>query len=321
MSSFQQVVMGGICLVAAFWFGSYINEQPVDPNWADGPLQQLPDGTLAPAQMTQRSTLAQKTKGFLDSIFEQPAAEKTQTLEQLRSRSMASNNTVAGVAQNLNSPDSPFVNGKAEAADALAQTRFAVSTNSDNIAEPTKRFPQPAPPVQRAEAGPRLAIVPDFSSLAQELRQETSPPVAERRNIHETAAHLLPVPGIDEFKHASTAQPSRDWNAVKQQVMSVEDKLAQFRQANPVPAAVPEALPDTRMMASNNTMPNGSFQSERVVRRSVNFDAAAETAVPPRSEMHMPRKDLRAQPLVAQPVFQTITSRATAFCGATFRPA
>jgi len=28
MGSFQQVVMGGICLVAAFWFGSYINEQP-----------------------------------------------------------------------------------------------------------------------------------------------------------------------------------------------------------------------------------------------------------------------------------------------------
>ena len=303
MSSFQQVVMGGICLVAAFWFGSYINEQPADPNMARGPLQQLPDGTLAPTNTPQRQTLTQKTHGFLAALFDKPAVEKTQTLEQLKARSLARNPMNPALAQNPNDPNSPFVHQQAEATDALAQTRFPIAANTDHNTGSTTRV---SPPVQTAEAVPRLAIVPDFSSLAQELKRDTSQPVVSRTNITETAARLLPVPGIDEFKHDPSAQPHRDWNAVKQQVMSVEDKLAQFRQSNPVPEVVPTALTNVRTLPAAMpspdamTSPNAVFEAEPDTRRNINFDPQPEIAARPRNEMYI-ANDLRTQPLVAQP--------------------
>ena len=104
MGSFQQVVMGGICLVAVFWFGSYINEQPPA---LQQPLQRFSNATVGTGTGLSQvpSQLAAKPQGGLFSSFlEAPAKPRPVTLSDLKSRSTPAPSNV--VAQN---PGTPFI--------------------------------------------------------------------------------------------------------------------------------------------------------------------------------------------------------------------
>lgn len=259
MSSFQQVVMGGICLVAAFWFGSYINEQPATPQQ---PIEKLSNGIIGSATSNQQAQpgLATKTQGFLASIFEPPAKARPVTLSDLKSRSNSELKNVASP-----SPAMPFVEAP------LKMNGPTTEVVSDFV----------QPPVPRDEADhsfaqhdhgdqQRLEIVPNFSTLAQDVRRAQVATDQKNNQFSQSpasarAGSMLPVPKLDDFSVASVNVPARDWNAVRQEVMSVEDKLKQFRRAHPV-AEEFEPVPafEAPVVSASTSERTGRFVAEDV---------------------------------------------------------
>lgn len=299
MSSFQQITMGVICLVAAFWFGSYINEQPAGQ---DEPLLQRADGTLVASSRSRQSSLAETTEGFLSSLFDTPEREKPVTLDELKSRSRGGGKPARLLAQKQPVSGRPKANGQApneSIASALTETPFSAR---DHVAPP---FPDRDP----AEAR-RISIVPDFSTLALEFpaadamkltperlpperkpatepAPQTSPGLAafaaashpDDRFSHsstpetqrdsrfprdsaavtplERSPEALPVPVVGKFNNSAIDASAPDWDMVQRQVMSVEEKLRQFRDMHPVeetafdsPPPRPTDLPEQESMAA-----------------------------------------------------------------------
>ena len=257
MGSFQQVVMGGICLVAVFWFGSYINEQPAA---TQQPLQRFSNATVGTGTGLSQvpSQLAAKPQGGLFSSFlEAPAKPRPITLSDLKSRSTpAPSNVVAQnprtpfiAAQELRSPErikdsatevvsdfvkspSPSFGGDPSLVANNHSDRFVHNNHSDHVVSNNQSDQQ------------RLEIVPDFSTLAEDFKRDQAAlyqrhdHVSETPVVAEQLGSMLPVPKLDDFSRASFGQPleqpNRDWNAVKQGVLSVEEKLKQFHNAHPV---------------------------------------------------------------------------------------
>ncbi len=223
MSSFQQVAMGGICLVAAFWFGSYINERPVTLQQS---VSELPGGPSAAQNETAQTQngLAAQTQGFFAALFEAPAKSKPVTLADLKSRSAPDDNRSIG-----QEAPSPFV--------MPANQLESPQSVTDSVSGVDADFSSPPAPGDMDDLQ-RLAIVPDFSTLVQDVRNEQMATPARHKQpaASDTAqvGSLLPVPKMKDFSSAAFEQPARDWNAVRQRVMSVEEKLKQFRQAHPV---------------------------------------------------------------------------------------
>jgi len=132
--------------------------------------------------------------------------------------------------------------------------------------------------------------VPDFSTLAEDFKREQAAQFQRQDHVYQTPAvseqhgSMLPVPKLDDFSRASFGQPlkqpNRDWNAVKQGVVSVEEKLKQFHNAHPVAeefeplrpeplrAAVsrfPEAVTNT----SGRFIPEARFTREQIERQEI----------------------------------------------------
>lgn len=238
MGSFQQVVMGGICLVAVFWFGSFINQQPAA---LQQPLEHLSNATVGSVTSHSQvpSQLAAKPRGglFSSSFFDAPAKPRSVTLSDLKSRSTSNTSNV--VAQN---PKTPLA-----AAQKLRLpervTDSATEVVSDFVKPPSPDFDgEPSFIANNGNDQQRLEIVPDFSTLARDFRREQAQyqrndRVSESQAVSKQHGAMLPVPKLDDFSRASFGesieQPNRDWNVVRQGVLSVEEKLKQFHKAHP----------------------------------------------------------------------------------------
>ena len=264
MGSFQQVVMGGICLVAVFWFGAYINEQPAA---LQKPLERFSDATAGTE--TNRSQVpshvaAKPQGGLLSSFFEAPAKPRSITLSDLKSRSPSGTTDVS--SQNLGTP---FV----------AVNDSATEIVSDFVEPPLPNLDvDPSFVVNNQSDGQRLEIVPDFSTLAQDFRreqaaQQPADQLSKRQTASSQQGFMLPVPKLDDFSRASFGesldQPNRDWNAVKQSVLSVEEKLRQFHKAHPVAEKfeplrpVESRLPVAAETTSGRFIPQASSERQR----------------------------------------------------------
>ena len=309
MSSFQQVMMGGICLVAAFWFGSQIHEHPAG---LQQPLQGLSNATAGVldgqvnGQQVQ-SQLAAKTKGFFNSLFEAPAKPQPVTLSDLKSR--ATSGFANATSQN---PGGSFVPNQ-----GFGLPKQVVETATEVVSDFAKPpFPnlgndrsfvadnQIADRNYSAENNhvdqQRLEIVPNFSTLVEDVRRtraEQSRPIEHFVEAADTSGQhnsMLPVPKMDEFSRTSFGQatfeqPTRDWNVVKQGVTSVEAKLKQFRSAHPVAEEFKpvHAFDSTALTATNKT--SGRFipeatsaqpESEHQQTREPWLDRTTKTFVP-----------------------------------------
>jgi len=258
MGSFQQVVMGGICLVAAFWFGSYINEQP---GAQQNLLQRFSNATVGNGtshSQVPSQLVAKPQGGLLSSFLDTPAKPRPVTLSDLKARSTSELNKVVSqnpgthfvATQELRLPEgiknsatevvSNFVKSPLPDFDDTPSfvpnnlsNRFVPNNHSDRIVTTNTDSDQQ-----------RLEIVPDFSTLAQDFKREQAAQFQRNDQLSQTPAvteqlgSMLPVPKLDDFSRASFGQPlqqpNRDWNAVKQGVLSVEEKLQQFHKAHPV---------------------------------------------------------------------------------------
>ncbi len=261
MGSFQQVVMGGICLVAAFWFGSYINEQP---DALQQPLQGIKNAFVnagnsrfqVPPQLPEKPQ-----SGLLSSFVDAPAKPHSITLSDLKSRSTFTPSNV--VVQNSPAP-LPVSQGQRSVEQLIDSTTEVVSdfvnpptpdfrgdpsfTSNNYNAQAVSNTQINQQPLEINYTQPRdqqrLEIVPDFSTLAENFKREQAEQFQRNRQLVATPAaaeqpsSMLPVPKLDDFSRTSfgnsTAQPNRDWNAVRQGVMSVQEKLKQFHNAHPV---------------------------------------------------------------------------------------
>ena len=222
MSSFQQVVMGGICLVAAFWFGSYINEQPATvPSAANLVDQSLMATDYAQATMSSQSS---PSSNVVSTLMDTPAAPRPVTLDQLKTRSSGGGDLDGNVAE---------VNFEEDRGNRSAFVQNEVSTELPRSSGTFAGHDQQ-----------RIAIVPDFSELVAEVnRVKQSTQSARQRGLPSPADYgqasdvLLPVPQGRDFSASATDlhPPQRDWNAVRAGVLSVEEKLSQFRHSHPTP--------------------------------------------------------------------------------------
>jgi nucleoid-associated protein YgaU len=266
MGSFQQIVMGVGCLVAAFWFGSILQDRPAGQNQT---AQLLPEGTIDPNQATVGSSLAAKTKGFIDSIFEPPAKEKPVTIADLRQSSTAT------------LPDLPAMpaygnhHHRSESIDRAAPQMSGNPVDSSianspvpNLytagkvqTEPTQqRFVGSFESASAPENLAKVAIVPDFSSLAEEVNQGLSFNTAMSNNATaapkemlprpvETKVELIPVPKFSDVGVTTPAPISQpNWEEVRKQVAAAESRLKNYRQqmTQPIPEIEDSVARSTR---------------------------------------------------------------------------
>ena len=163
MGSFQQITMGVICLVAAFWFGAYLQDRPAGQNQT---AQLLPDGTIDPNQPTAGSNFLESTKGFLSAMFESPSKKKPITVDDLRQRSQIETPNAPPLQaihnqdrfHNDSSPNSVNENllrltGDAQA--APTQQRFVGSFASNPVTDPAMQPITPTTPPSASKGGDR----------------------------------------------------------------------------------------------------------------------------------------------------------------------
>ncbi len=269
MGSFQQIVMGGICLVAVFLFGSYINEQPTD---RQHPLQGVSSSFVDKANSHLQVPSQQQDKsqgGLLSSFLDASTKSRPVTLSDLTSRSMSDPSNV--IPQNSGSASpvttevvSDFV--KPPVPDYSADPSFSTNNHSAQVVSNHHSDQQ------------RLEIIPDFSTLAEDFRREQAKQFRshEKRSITQTASvqrgSLLPVPKLDELSRATLENPiqqtERDWNAVRQGVMSVEEKLKQFHTAHPVAEEFePLRAEDVRLPVAATTTAGRFVPDARSIRQ------------------------------------------------------
>lgn len=239
MGSFQQITMGIICLAAAFWFGSFLQEQPAGQNPT---AARLPDGTIDPNRAANPSDLIATTKGFLSSLFESQEQTKPVTVADLRQRSQAT--TGRDKQSNQNFPGE--LTGNLIGSTTAAQNR--IQGSAENL--PPTDGPISGP-VSSMQVASRVAIVPDFSSLADEVNRGLSfnDRPADRPLPNPNAGQLLPVPNfsavdakanVNANQNANANAPSSqmDWEALRQRVADAENRLKNHRDqmTQPIPA-------------------------------------------------------------------------------------
>jgi nucleoid-associated protein YgaU len=230
--------MGGICLVAVFWFGSVINEQPAAPRQPIEHVFDATGGARAPLAGSTSQVAAKSQGGLLSAFFDAPAKPRPVTLSDLQSRS-----TKETAGASIENQSTPFV--EAESSRLPKGTNSAVTeVVSDFVTPPLPGLNNDSTFVAHKRIDQqRLDIVPDFSTLAQDFRREQASRFQPNVDTVKTSAvnarqqSMLPVPELDEFSRApfekTITTPKRDWNAVRRAVMSVEDKLKQFHNAHP----------------------------------------------------------------------------------------
>ena len=249
MGSFQQITMGIICLVAAFWFGSFLQDQPVGQRSPDA---LLPEGKIDPNQSSPQSNLLAHTKGFLSSLFESEAAQEPITVADLRQQSLAR----TANAHWAKKPESPPPTGNAI---------VSVPVNSNANQNPIPGLsPQTSPQtsLQTASSTDRVAIVPDFSSLADEVNRGLSfnspsplqsPPQSGVPTTHDSR---LPVP---QFSNALVNRPNTatevNWETVQDRVAEAETRLKNHRDdmTQPIAAIEQSVLDQTRAFEQRRT--------------------------------------------------------------------
>ena len=241
MGSFQQITMGVICLVAAFWFGAYLQDRPAGQNQT---AQLLPDGTIDPNQPTAGSNFLDSTRGFLSSLFEPPTKKKTITVDDLRQRSQRVTPNAPPLQalhqrdhfNNQSSPNSVNENLLRLTGDAQPATEEQRFVGSFASVPPTDDQIQPLTPPTQA----KVAIVPDFSSLAEEVNRGLSFNSAPAiQSFERPDVELIPVPKFSDVETRKRQQPvaDADWESVRQQVAAAQSRLDNYRQqmTEPIP--------------------------------------------------------------------------------------
>lgn len=277
MGSFQQITMGIICLVAAFWFGTYLQDRPAGQNQT---AALLPDGTIDPNASTAHPNLLEKTKGFLSSMFESPAKPKPITVDDLRSRSQSqmpnvpplnlhadhhTRNTHAGVPAN-DLVNENLLRLTADSRKHTDSNRFVGTFQSDGTA--VQDLPsQPA--------APKVAIVPDFSSLAEEVNRGLSfnDRLPSQRAEATDGIDLIPAPRFSDIV-ASKTQPfaaETDWDSVRKKVAAAESRLNHYREQmkQPIPEIVDSVAKNTekfwdRQQSEARRQPSRLASAERL---------------------------------------------------------
>ncbi len=261
MGSFQQITMGIGCLIAAFWFGSVLQDRPAGQNQT---TQLLPEGTIDPNRTAAGPSVVQKTKGFLDSFFKSPGKEKPITVADLRADAKLAIPT-PGTRGHNSSFDDEHADRLSPAYSPIAPTtptedlvfdnsllnpplNPSLTTDPPKDFQPTKRF---VGSFESADQPPRLtkvAIVPDFSSLAEEVNRglsfnddadiASSTPMKVAPLNPATNIELIPVP---KFSDVQTQKPdpipTPNWEAVREQVAAAERRLETYRDqmTQPIP--------------------------------------------------------------------------------------
>lgn len=240
MGSFQQIIMGIGCLIAAFWFGSVLQDRPAGQNQT---AELLPEGTIDPYRTASSPNLVEKTKGFLDSFFESPSKAKPITVADLR----ADSTLVVPKLPHLVDHNSSFNHNQAgrfspaqDLAEDLVYKAASPTAESSQELQPSKRFVGSFQSVDAPERTAKVAIVPDFSSLAEEVNRGLS--FNDNTNISSNSAsetrplrsadtiELIPVP---KFSHVAPRNPqpieAPNWEAVREQVAAAERRLETHR--------------------------------------------------------------------------------------------
>lgn len=260
MGSFQQITMGIGCLIAAFWFGSVLQDRPAGQNQT---VELLPDGTIDPYRTTTSGNLATKTKGFLDSFFSSPSKEKPITVDDLRADAkVVRPNLTAAVDHNSSSNHDHvgqltcgYDRDENPVMENSAVSSFAPKIPLEvplEVPQPTKRLVGSFEPVEtttpRTKRSTKVAIVPDFSSLAEEVNRglsfndnpqaDNSADLEVRPLASETNVELIPVPKLSDVEtRKPAASATTDWERVREQVEAAERRLEEYRaqMTQPIP--------------------------------------------------------------------------------------
>lgn len=245
MGSLQQITMGIVCLVAAFWFGSFLQEQPAGQSPT---AALLPDGTIDPTQTANPSNLIESTKGFLSSLFESQEQTKPVTVADLRQRSQAATDRNQKTAEKFPGDVARSPIGSPNTAISPLGIQDTLPVAVENVTPIGGPFANQTPATQVAN---KVAIVPDFSSLADEVNRGLSfndRPTARPRPNSDASA-LLPVPN---FSNADVlprdSSPEMDWDALRQRVADAESRLKTHRNqmTQPIPAIQESVTQQTR---------------------------------------------------------------------------
>ena len=260
MGSFQQIIMGVGCLIAAFWFGSILQDRPAGQNQT---ADLLPDGTIDPNRADPSPNLIAKTKGFLSSMFESPAKEKPITVADLRQHSKAATPHLPQLVDHTNqSHNLPAGNShNLVVSNDIAQQDFLKLESVTSDSQPQRlvgSFQSGAP----AANSTKVAIVPDFSSLAEEVNRGLSfnnratnaagiqPP--RRSALSESSVELIPVPKFSDvgIRKSETTESILDpnWETVRTQVAAAQSRLESYRDqmTQPIPDIVDSVNQSTR---------------------------------------------------------------------------
>ncbi len=247
MGSFQQITMGIGCLIAAFWFGSILQDRPAGQNQT---TELLPDGTIDPYRTAASPTVVEKTKGFLDSFFASPAKEKPITVADLRADAKLAIPTpnTSGHISSFGDDHADRLSPEFTPTEDLVLDNSSLTADASQDFQPTKRFVGSFESADQPQRLAKVAIVPDFSSLAEEVNSGLSfnddtniassvpmkvTPLNSARNIE-----LIPVP---KFSDVQTQKPdpisTPNWEAVREQVAAAERRLETYRDqmTQPIP--------------------------------------------------------------------------------------
>ena len=137
MGSFQQVIMGATCLVAAFFFGSYLHNRPATNETAG-------EGQVASADP-------------LESIFAFGKAKSNDQLPGPDASPVALSATSTAAPVVANRPDSPQVNSAIDASERIPQ-QLAVKKQEQHASMPARPGDEHAKSLQKP-------VVPDFSEM------------------------------------------------------------------------------------------------------------------------------------------------------------
>ncbi len=276
--------MGVGCLVAAFWFGAYLQDRPVGQNQT---VALLPDGTIDPNASIANPNLLEKTQGFLSSLFESPAKEKPITVNQLRARSQTEIPNVrpldllvsaGGDRVQISDSENENLQRLTGASQAVVQQSQLVEGFRSSPA--TRSQHQNGRP-----AGPKVAIVPDFSTLAEEVNRGLSfsagspdSAVPDTRKLE-----LIPVPTFSDVDVNSTAPLAEDtdWESIRSQVAAAESRLENYRQQ------ITQPIPEIVDSVKQRTGEFWNRQQAQSHRQSAISDLATSTPLNPAREQRL----------------------------------
>ena len=256
MGSFQQITMGIGCLIAAFWFGSILQDRPAGQNQT---TNLLPDGTIDPHRTDPSPNLMARTKGFLDSMFESPSKAKPTTVADLRQNSQLELPSLPNLVDDSHGLAPAQSHSQRLASTENLASENPLSTSDTDIVSLPQRFVGSFQPSGTTETSGKVVIVPDFSSLADEVNRglsfNSSPAINDQnltpgdRSPDNSSIELIPVPQFSEVAKRKP-EPINDpnWDLVRKQVAAAENRLKNYRvqMSQPIPDIVDSVNQSTR---------------------------------------------------------------------------